>query len=85
LNKSSFLINILQKPANKRSKNKRTPSSQKSYVQPIDSDIVAEQQPDDEAIEVDQMKEAELIIEQVKPKSRYANIDLTSIIERMNR
>lgn len=35
-------------------------------------------------MEVDQIQEAELIIEQVKPISRYANIDLTSIIERLN-
>ena len=36
-------------------------------------------------MEVDQIQEEELIIEQVKPISRYANIDLTSIIERLNR
>ena len=35
-------------------------------------------------MEVDQIQEAEQIIEQSKPISRYANIDLTVIIERLN-
>ena len=42
------------------------------------------QQPAEEFMRVDQIQESEQIIEQVKHISRYANIDLTTIIERLN-
>ena len=42
------------------------------------------QQPAEEFMRVDQIEETEQIIEQVKHISRYANIDLTAIIERLN-
>ena len=41
-------------------------------------------QPAEEFMRVDQIQESEQIIEQVKHISRYANIDLTAIIERLN-
>ena len=41
-------------------------------------------QPAEEFMRVDQIEESEQIIEQVKHISRYANIDLTAIIERLN-
>ena len=36
-------------------------------------------------MDVDQVQRVEIMIEVNKPKSRYSNINLTSIIERLNR